>query len=460
MQSISHLFHHTVMKGLVTLLLGMTLLLGAFTGKAQGQVNVDIYEVSIASNGTTVTYMPKQNHCPGDVVWYNIVTDHYDNFKTRVLVTNGEIVNYKPLVSPSQLISPTEVLLQPQSGVIAAEQAFVQIRWTTASGALGNLHAIAYYHFGQYTPIIETADGYYNQQLNTTTAPVIGQGTYTVCGTNTVAVGVYPQQGATSYTWYSQNYSVQVNGQGTYYGVTTTDRAVQLTLPAGAAPTTYQLYVQSNSACGSTPLTTFYVQVNCATTAPSNVSFVTSSSGTACAPRYDVRVSRVSSATSYTATLHGGAFEGYSLTINNPNQYAYYIDFPFNIAGPVVGISASVTATSPGGTSAPDYSPVQNLAGGAGCRTGISLTTTTADGQAIKGIYPNPATDKVIIAGIEQEAQVDFYDVRGARCKTVVLHESNTQTSVNLSDLPAGLYNIRISANGKVLQTSKLVVKH
>ena len=55
-------------------------------------------------------------------------------------------------------------------------------------------------------------------------------------------------------------------------------------------------------------------------------------------------------------------------------------------------------------------------------------------------IYPNPAKDNIHINGIENETEVNIYNVTGALVKTVV---TNGAEEINVSELPAGLYMAR-----------------
>ncbi|WP_375416348.1 T9SS type A sorting domain-containing protein [uncultured Hymenobacter sp.] len=137
----------------------------------------------------------------------------------------------------------------------------------------------------------------------------------------------------------------------------------------------------------------------------------------------------------------------------NPN--AYYVDFPFDIVGPLSGIYASVTATSAGGTSPPTTSSPQSLPG----RTCGYVVAPDENVDAL--LYPNPATDQVTLRGGAQEAQAAFYDSQGVCRKVVALPGGqDTQAVVNLRELPAGLYYIHISAKDKALKKAQLIIEH
>ena len=71
-------------------------------------------------------------------------------------------------------------------------------------------------------------------------------------------------------------------------------------------------------------------------------------------------------------------------------------------------------------------------------------------------VYPNPATDKVVVTSEVSVNRYDIYDVAGA---IVMGNEVNaSEFDVNVSELPAGAYIIRIYSEGLV-QTKRFVVK-
>ena len=61
-------------------------------------------------------------------------------------------------------------------------------------------------------------------------------------------------------------------------------------------------------------------------------------------------------------------------------------------------------------------------------------------GETNLSLYPNPAKESIRIEGLEDNAQVMFYNVLGALVKSISV---NTDQEINVSDLPAGLYLIR-----------------
>ena len=70
-------------------------------------------------------------------------------------------------------------------------------------------------------------------------------------------------------------------------------------------------------------------------------------------------------------------------------------------------------------------------------------------------VYPNPANDVVYIRGTEGTANVTMFDVQGRVVKQV----STQSNTVQVSDLPSGMYMIRIENNGVVSSTRISVTK-
>ncbi len=81
------------------------------------------------------------------------------------------------------------------------------------------------------------------------------------------------------------------------------------------------------------------------------------------------------------------------------------------------------------------------------------LGVNEVDKLSIK-LYPNPASNKIYISGINASASVDVFSVEGRQLSTQQI-EGNTSLDLNLA---SGFYVIRISSEGKSV-TKKLVVK-
>ena len=74
--------------------------------------------------------------------------------------------------------------------------------------------------------------------------------------------------------------------------------------------------------------------------------------------------------------------------------------------------------------------------------------------EAIKAlVYPNPAKEKVTIDGIEA-AEVKVYNALGQLVETV-----RNSNEISVSDLPEGIYLLRITDSKGVSQTERITVK-
>ncbi len=84
------------------------------------------------------------------------------------------------------------------------------------------------------------------------------------------------------------------------------------------------------------------------------------------------------------------------------------------------------------------------------------ISVSTEDGNlATINFYPNPVNDILRISGIENQIEIQVYDIAGRILKTVETSAYNTE--INLSDLISGMYFLRLaSANGEVV-TRKIV---
>jgi len=84
------------------------------------------------------------------------------------------------------------------------------------------------------------------------------------------------------------------------------------------------------------------------------------------------------------------------------------------------------------------------------------------DGVSISDAYPNPATGKVNfdfnLSGINH-ASVKIINLLGSVVKNIDLTAGDNKTSIDVSDLPQGVYFYSVVANGNVYQTKKLIIK-
>jgi hypothetical protein len=94
----------------------------------------------------------------------------------------------------------------------------------------------------------------------------------------------------------------------------------------------------------------------------------------------------------------------------------------------------------------------------------IDTTTATTELQ-IKAdidvcIYPNPTADRLIIAqGDVSDVLYTIYDLQGKQLKQVAIKDSQTQAVWELGVMLSGIYNIVMSKDGRLVGSSKIVVK-
>ena len=71
----------------------------------------------------------------------------------------------------------------------------------------------------------------------------------------------------------------------------------------------------------------------------------------------------------------------------------------------------------------------------------FEFTSVDENGMEAVSLYPNPASDKLYLEGLEEECEISIYNVMGTKVKTTILQGDS---EINISDLPAGLYFVRI----------------
>ncbi len=88
--------------------------------------------------------------------------------------------------------------------------------------------------------------------------------------------------------------------------------------------------------------------------------------------------------------------------------------------------------------------------------TGVDIETTTADAV---NVYPNPSTDVINIAteGGTTLTQVQLFDITGQLVKSLEL-ESVVNASLDVSDLPTGIYHLEMNSSEGKLKTSKVSI--
>lgn len=86
----------------------------------------------------------------------------------------------------------------------------------------------------------------------------------------------------------------------------------------------------------------------------------------------------------------------------------------------------------------------------------VSTTDPERNNDDIFRVNPNPASDVVQITALDDrnldDVSVSFFDLLGHRIKTSI------PKNIDVSNLPEGIYIVRISAHSKLLQQSKLVI--
>lgn len=298
-------------------------------------------------------------------------------------------------------------------------------------------------------------------------APIPSTTQVTTCG-NPASVSVYSQPGAVTYNWWVpyagwdvsdgvQPYFSTFNQNGSFVTSATT---VSVRFPAGTPAGDYTIAVSANAPCGSQSADgTIVIHVDYTPTgSPTWANFV----GTPvenCGTLYDLVCEPVPNAISYQATLSSG-----ERAYGTLNAAGDGVDFPFSKLGPANNVTATIIARGPCGTG-PGFTsaPVMLARPMPGCNPkegAMPQGESVPAGEVISGIYPNPATNQVTLQGLGQDAQVSFYNANGKLLKTISLHKADTQTAVNLLDLPNGTYYLRTSAKGKPTTEQHLVIRH
>ena len=79
-------------------------------------------------------------------------------------------------------------------------------------------------------------------------------------------------------------------------------------------------------------------------------------------------------------------------------------------------------------------------------------------------VQPNPAQQSAQITlppfAVEQNAQLQVFDVTGKLVQSISLNNSSTLTTLDVKDLANGLYIVSLSADGVRLAQAKMVVQH
>ncbi len=84
----------------------------------------------------------------------------------------------------------------------------------------------------------------------------------------------------------------------------------------------------------------------------------------------------------------------------------------------------------------------------------FSTLSTEATEKIKVGLYPNPAKDFIRISGLQQEAEVDFFDMKGNKVLSTKINDNNL-ISINFS---AGIYLVHINSGNQSI-SKKLIVE-
>ncbi len=281
---------------------------------------------------------------------------------------------------------------------------------------------------------------------------------YGTCGGGQVAVALNATPSAASYNWWVPyaGWGVSTDGSNVFStyntnsSFVTASRSVYISVPAGVAPGTYTMYFSANGNCGpKTADGTLSIVVTNGTNPTLADAYWYLASNDYCQPTYNLSTSAVAGATNYWVVLSdGNSADGFD------NGYGTII-FSLQERGPQYNISATIYATGACGPASTSV-PTTNLAGRpADCGTQLEQTSARSEPE----FYPNPASSEMRVQGGAQGSQLQFYDTRGKLLKTVLLPAEAASHHVNLTDLPAGLYHVRISRGGRVLTSKQLVVR-
>lgn len=76
-------------------------------------------------------------------------------------------------------------------------------------------------------------------------------------------------------------------------------------------------------------------------------------------------------------------------------------------------------------------------------------------------VYPNPASDRMIVSGLPQGSRIQLYDCQGRLCKSESqLYTNGDKITLVTAGLPEGLYLLRAVALDGTANTVKLIIKH
>ena len=71
----------------------------------------------------------------------------------------------------------------------------------------------------------------------------------------------------------------------------------------------------------------------------------------------------------------------------------------------------------------------------------FEFTSVDENDMGAVNLYPNPVDDKLYLEGLHEECEISIYNVMGTKVKTTMLQGDS---EINISELPAGLYLVRV----------------
>ncbi|MFI5203475.1 MAG: T9SS type A sorting domain-containing protein, partial [Flavobacteriales bacterium] len=79
-----------------------------------------------------------------------------------------------------------------------------------------------------------------------------------------------------------------------------------------------------------------------------------------------------------------------------------------------------------------------------------------ASSQLQVDLFPNPANTEITLTGIPRESMIEMSDVNGKIWKSLLWSDQRT---INVQELPAGLYLLKIEVPQKGIFYKKLIIE-
>lgn len=75
-------------------------------------------------------------------------------------------------------------------------------------------------------------------------------------------------------------------------------------------------------------------------------------------------------------------------------------------------------------------------------------------------VYPNPARNKISISAEDEHiSSINFYNITGRLCKSVIVEENELQENISIADMKKGVYILQIKLNSGFQISKKLIVE-